>query len=254
MPTLTIAEALAEIETIGRRIDRKQQLVSAYLLREQQYRDPVRLEGGTAPVLARELETIRALHERKIVLRRLIQNAYERALISFGDQTRSLADWLAWRREVSTRQAGFLKAVTRRISYARRLATRRYLRRTRRVAGDKPADVIVHLNEQDLARQSETLEELLGYLKGQLDLKNATLTIDAPEKIGETLLESSFDQLLPKPPAVPVEPALQAPWSTSPELCRLARDPAQKIAAIKLYRELTGVGLLEAKNAVEAFR
>jgi ribosomal protein L7/L12 len=31
----------------------------------------------------------------------------------------------------------------------------------------------------------------------------------------------------------------------------LARDPARKIAAIKAYREATGVGLKEAKDAVE---
>jgi ribosomal protein L7/L12 len=30
--------------------------------------------------------------------------------------------------------------------------------------------------------------------------------------------------------------------------------PVRKIAAIKLYRELTGVGFLEAKNALEAFQ
>src|SRR5262249_24082868 len=100
MPTITIAEALAEVETIGRRLDKKQQLVTAYLLREQQYRDPVRLPGGTAPVLARELETIRALFERKVLLRRLIGQAYARTMVTFRDQTRSLADWLAWRRDV----------------------------------------------------------------------------------------------------------------------------------------------------------
>jgi ribosomal protein L7/L12 len=33
----------------------------------------------------------------------------------------------------------------------------------------------------------------------------------------------------------------------------LARDPARKIEAIKVYREETGVGLAEAKAAVEAY-
>ena len=33
----------------------------------------------------------------------------------------------------------------------------------------------------------------------------------------------------------------------------LARDPARKIEAIKLYREETGAGLAEAKEAVETF-
>jgi hypothetical protein len=34
---------------------------------------------------------------------------------------------------------------------------------------------------------------------------------------------------------------------------QLAADPARKIEAIKLYREETGAGLAEAKEAVEAF-
>ena len=34
---------------------------------------------------------------------------------------------------------------------------------------------------------------------------------------------------------------------------RLARDPAQKIAAIKLHREQTGLGLAEAKANIEDF-
>jgi ribosomal protein L7/L12 len=33
----------------------------------------------------------------------------------------------------------------------------------------------------------------------------------------------------------------------------MARDPSRKIRAIKAYREETGVGLAEAKDAVEAF-
>ena len=43
------------------------------------------------------------------------------------------------------------------------------------------------------------------------------------------------------------------PGSLSPAVQELARDPRRKIAAIKLHREQTGVGLKEAKDAVEDF-
>ncbi len=46
---------------------------------------------------------------------------------------------------------------------------------------------------------------------------------------------------------------VQTPCSLSPEVQRLARDPSQKIAAIKLHREQTGASLTEAKSAVEDF-
>jgi hypothetical protein len=39
----------------------------------------------------------------------------------------------------------------------------------------------------------------------------------------------------------------------SDEVKALANDPRQKIQAIKAYREQTGVGLKEAKDAVEAY-
>jgi len=48
-----------------------------------------------------------------------------------------------------------------------------------------------------------------------------------------------------------VDPA--SPERLSEEVQMLANDPAKKIQAIKLHRELTGLGLKEAKDAVEAF-
>src|SRR5262245_7030583 len=41
--------------------------------------------------------------------------------------------------------------------------------------------------------------------------------------------------------------------SLSDRVKELARDPSQKIQAIKVCREETGVGLADAKTAVEAF-
>jgi len=43
------------------------------------------------------------------------------------------------------------------------------------------------------------------------------------------------------------------PGPLSQEVQELARNPAQKIQAIKVHREQTGIGLQEAKDAVEAF-
>ena len=46
------------------------------------------------------------------------------------------------------------------------------------------------------------------------------------------------------------DPATQG---LSPEVKTLADDSARKIAAIRLHREQTGLGLKEAKEAVEAY-
>ena len=48
-----------------------------------------------------------------------------------------------------------------------------------------------------------------------------------------------------------IEDALGQPLSD--RVKEIARDPARKIEAIKVYREETGVGLAEAKQAVEEY-
>jgi ribosomal protein L7/L12 len=51
-----------------------------------------------------------------------------------------------------------------------------------------------------------------------------------------------------------IEMPTPPPSDLSPEVQLLARDPDQKIAAIKLYRqEHPGVGLAEAKQRIEEF-
>ncbi|MEI7732071.1 MAG: hypothetical protein WCO56_21030 [Verrucomicrobiota bacterium] len=51
-----------------------------------------------------------------------------------------------------------------------------------------------------------------------------------------------------------VEVPSPPPSGLSPEVERMAKDPSQKIAAIKLYREENpGVGLAEAKARIEEF-
>src|SRR5690349_8695386 len=216
MATITVAEALARIAAYRRRIDAKQNLVDAYLLRQASYRDPLGAAGGTAAALAAERDSLRALEEQTILLRRRVQNAYEAAPITFGNRTRSLADWLVWRREVATRRLNFLNALSRRIERARARAARQG---GRDLSAAGKADIVVHLNEQELAQESETLAELVGYLAGQLALKNATLTVEVPDEVPPTALEQR--QRTPASGPLP----LPSPWSTSPELCRLARDP-----------------------------
>lgn len=46
---------------------------------------------------------------------------------------------------------------------------------------------------------------------------------------------------------VPLSPSRGGNWQ------ELAADPSRKISAINAYRELHGVGLAEAKRAVEAY-
>ena len=63
-------------------------------------------------------------------------------------------------------------------------------------------------------------------------------------------LERKIDAILRHLNIDYVDPA--SPEGLSEEVQMLANDPAKKIQAIKLHRELTGLGLKDAKDAVEA--
>ena len=64
-------------------------------------------------------------------------------------------------------------------------------------------------------------------------------------------LERKIDAILRHLNITYVDPA--SPEGLSEEVQNLANDPAKKIQAIKLHREQTGLGLKEAKDAVEAY-
>jgi hypothetical protein len=178
MAQVTITEALAELKTIDKRIAKKREFVLAYLLRQEMFKDPLEKDGGSVSAIKRETQAIHDLEERKIAIRRAVQQANERNTVSVGKQMRSIADWLVWRREVAPIQQQFLANLRARIEQARQEATRRGASLGASAEAAKPNDVIVNVNEQELAQHIEELEDVLGKLDGQLSLKNATLLLD----------------------------------------------------------------------------
>jgi large subunit ribosomal protein L7/L12 len=252
MPTLTISEALSQIQVIDQQVAKKQQLIEAYLFRDAAVRDPLARDGGTQPLLAREQQAITALLERKVHIRRGVQAANQQATITHEDETRSIADWLVWKREVVARRSEFLNQMRYRIEQARREMSRHAASQTGE-GSSRGRDLVVHVNEKELAGELEALEERQGYLIGQFALKNATVVVDLPsDEACKTGLEGRINELLALA-GRPV-PATAAPSTagggTAIWLMGLA-DAYKKINVIKVVREITGVGLMEAKNLVE---
>src|SRR3954452_7996422 len=104
MAQITITEALAELKTIDKRIEKKREFVLAYLLRQEMFKDPLEKDGGSVSAIRREMQAIGDLEERRITLRRAVQQANERNSVVVGKQVRTIADWLVWRREVAPAQ------------------------------------------------------------------------------------------------------------------------------------------------------
>jgi hypothetical protein len=174
MSKITITEALAEIKTIDSRIAKKREFVYSHLYRQDYMKDPL---GDSKEEIRQVCQSISDLEERKVIIRRAIADKNTEVFVTIGGINRSVAEWLIWRREVSSDYKQFLNELNSRLSTVRQDAMRKGVLMTEGEA-QSPQDVIVNVNEQELSVEIESLEETLGTLDGQLSLKNATVEIE----------------------------------------------------------------------------
>jgi len=177
MTQITITEALAEIPTIEKRIEKKMEFILNYLYRQSSVRDPHEKDGGSSMLIAREKQAIADLHKRLITIRSVIQKANSENTITINDQTRTIVDWLTWRREIAPKEQKFLQDLIAKINEMRQLAATQGVSVTDKDSGFS-SDYVVNINERKLAEEIEELETTLGTLDGQLSLKNATIVLD----------------------------------------------------------------------------
>lgn len=178
---ITITEALAELKTLEKRIEKKRQFILLYSTRYEGLRDPLSKDGGSPKVLAQELQSIDDLTTRHIKIRTEIQKSNHETKITVGDLTRSVAEWLTWRKEVATGEKNFLSSLIRTITQARHTAQTKggsVVSAIATTAESKPTDLVVNIDEGLLGKEDERIEEILGSLDGQLSLRNATTTIE----------------------------------------------------------------------------
>jgi hypothetical protein len=174
---ITITEALAEIKTIGKRITAKRDFINGILWRPEAIRDPHDKDGGSYQLIARERQGITDLENRVVMLRRAIQTANETTTVSINGTSRSIADWLVWRRDVSPGTKSHLGALRQNLANMRDQARKQGVNIAATAETAQRNDVVVNINEADLAAEIEKLEDTLGQLDGQLSLKNATIVI-----------------------------------------------------------------------------
>ena len=175
--SITITEALAEIKTIGKRIDKKQEFVFSSLARQEGARDPLEKDGGAEKVLAGERQSINDLQARVVDLRRGIQRANDATLVTVGASSKSISEWLIWRRDVAPKRKEFLSKMSTGLKNLREQAKRQGSNVVTPGAAQAFTDIVVNIDEGTLAAEIELLEKTLGDLDGQLSLKNATVGI-----------------------------------------------------------------------------
>lgn len=177
---ITITEALAEIKTLGKRIAKKREHITQYLARAEGTKDPLERDGGSSEFIGRERQAVADLEERLVELRRRIAEANARTSLTIAGHTRTIADWLTWRREVAPGAKQFLGTLQGAVQSLRQQALQRGVQVFSAVsvsADANPNDIVVNVSEADISAEVDDMETVLGALDGQLSLKNATTTI-----------------------------------------------------------------------------
>src|SRR5439155_22848829 len=97
----TITEALAEIKTIGKRLEKKRSAILQLIARDSRVKDPLEKEGGSVRYIQAERQSVKDLETRIVAIRTAIQKSNLSTPLALDGQSMSVAEWLTWRREVS---------------------------------------------------------------------------------------------------------------------------------------------------------
>lgn len=177
---LTITEALADIKTINARLATHWDFVSNRLARPAQVKDPLEKDGTTTDAAVRQhRQAARDLRTRIVKLRSAIAQVNQAELLTIDGLTRSIADWIVWRREVAPGAKNELNQLSKSIDQLR--AQARSKGGNLKDQSNEPADIILHISETELVQEREHLEKVLGTLDGLLSLKNATTFVEVAD-------------------------------------------------------------------------
>lgn len=185
MATMTITEALADAKTVGKRIEAKVAFIGQYLLRPEQVKDPLGDQGGAVNAIKSAQQAIGDLETRLVNIRLAIQaaNLSTALTVSTGGETftRTIAGWLAYRKDVAPLRLKMLAALRQAIEQQRTALLRQGRATVGAVTLDtsnaKPTDVLVNIDEVQLAKEAEQLDAILSTLDARLNFINATTTI-----------------------------------------------------------------------------
>jgi len=166
---MTISAALAQIKILKDRCTLAVKEATKYVARPETLKDPLETSGGSTVFVASKLQSAADMRERIIRIRTKIQESNIQQKVTVGGVTRTVAEWLTWKRDISTDEFGEISELRRGIDGAR-------ARRT--TTGVDATNATVSLDEKVLAERNDRLVTIFGELDGALSQHNATTTID----------------------------------------------------------------------------
>src|SRR5437016_12339271 len=176
--SMTITEGLAELKTLDKRIAKKRESIAPFLWRQEGVKDPIK-DVGSVVWIQQERQAINDLEKRKVEIRTKIQMQNLFSTIKIEGIEKTVQEWLNWRKDVAPGQKGFIENMRRVLNETRKNAMSKGL--SIRGLTETPTDmrdIVINVDEAELAKEAEQMETVLGTLDGRLSLNNATATID----------------------------------------------------------------------------
>jgi hypothetical protein len=171
----TITEALAEIKLIEKKVESKTSLVTNNLTRPKHIPDPL---GDSSAILTAEMQSINDLYVRLVNIRDAIAHANIKNDITIDETTKSIYEWLVWKREVAEKHIGLYQKVFQ----GTKSVIDRMSQTPQAFKDDKGeprlVEFVANLNYLDYVKKAEEKQAMLDKLDGLLSLKNATILIN----------------------------------------------------------------------------
>lgn len=177
METMTITEALSEINLVQKKIQKKQETVLANLVKPKHVKDQLEAQGGSKQFIQSEVQAVSDLTRRLVMLRGSIAKANIENSITVSGKTDTIHNWLTWKRDVAQKQIDFYNKTH--ITVKHELDK---LMRQPQVYKDDAGtthllEVEPNVEYGDYVKKAEETQEAFDKLDGQLSLKNATITV-----------------------------------------------------------------------------
>jgi seryl-tRNA synthetase len=128
--------------------------------------------------LRSEIQSIEDLRKKWVKIRSAIAKANTDNTITIGSTTKSINEWLNWKREVAQEESKFAVSVHVRIKNAMDES----VQKPQVVKDDsgqvKICKLLANLEYPEFLKKSQEVDEILETLDGKLSLKNATIMVE----------------------------------------------------------------------------
>lgn len=177
MDTITLTEALSEVNLINKKIESKRLKIKGTLSRAEHVPDPFESEGGSPKMIQSELQSIEDLSRRLSRIRGAISLANLNNNITVGEETRTIHDWLVWKREVAKGQIEFSAAVSRDLkAQIDKGSTQPQIYKDQQEQTHL-VKWLYNIDYSQWCKNHEKLTDKFETLDGKLSLKNAIITV-----------------------------------------------------------------------------